>query len=302
MKRAGLNIGVAGAGVFGALHGAKLASDARVRLVGVYDRDAVRAHALAARFGIQAFTDYPVFLESLDAVSIATAATAHYQQARTALARGRAVYVEKPLATNAADGAALVEAARAAGVVLACGHQERLVLRDLGLLGGGFGPPLRITAHRLGPPSGRGQDVSVFLDLMVHDADLAMALIGAPVERVEGRVLAQREGGLADAGEAEIGFGGGARAILSVSRVASRKDRRLRLEYPTGRVEIDFVSGGVRDGAGFGLPDRLPPGDPLGASLAAFVSAVLGEMPGPAVSGNEGLAALELVLRAEGRA
>lgn len=299
MRRAGFNIGVAGAGVFGALHTAKLAADARVSLAGVFDRDADRARALAARHGVAAFTDFEAFLERLDGVSIATAASAHAQQARAALVLGKAVYVEKPLATNRTDGAALVAAAQAANAVLACGHQERLVLQGLGLFGAQAARPRRILAHRLGPPSGRGQDVSVFLDLMVHDADLALALIGAPAQQVEGMIQAQQNGQI-DAGQALIRFADGAEAVLSASRVAASKDRRLELDYASGHVSIDFVTGRVQDEAGLGLPDRLPPSDPLGASLAGFVSAALGEIAGPAVSGQEGLAALDVVLRAEG--
>lgn len=295
MTRENLRIGVAGAGVFGALHAAKLAANPAVTLAGIYDRDRARAQALASRFGAEAFTDFPQFLERLDGLSIATAASAHAEQAFAALSLGKAVYVEKPLATTRADGAALLEVAHRTGAVLACGHQERLVLRELGLLNAGAARPHRVTAWRLGPPSGRGQDVSVFLDLMVHDADLALALINAPAQRVDGMIEAYRNGQI-DAGQAQIRFAGGAQASLSASRVAAVKDRRLVLEYASGQVSIDFVTGCVRDEAGLGLPDMLPKGDPLAASLAAFVSSA------PAVSGQEGLAALELVLAAEAAA
>lgn len=298
MARARFKMGLAGAGVFGALHANKLAGDARVDLIAIYDRDSARAQALAGRFSIAAFTDFEPFLEGLEGVSIASAASAHAQQALHALAAGKAVYVEKPLATKLADAQALLDAARASGAVLACGHQERFVLQGLGLFDAACPKPLRVTARRFGPPSGRGLDVSVFLDLMVHDADLALALIGAPAQSVEGVIVAQHNG-LADAGEAHIRFQGGAMASLSASRIAPVKERGLELDYASGPVRIDFVTGQILDQAGLGLPIALPQADPLGQSLAAFVSAALGEASPALVLGQAGLEALDLVLRAE---
>lgn len=298
MARARFKMGLAGAGVFGALHAQKLAGDARVDLIAVYDRDGVRAQALADRFGLAVFTDFALFLEGLAGVSIASAASAHAHQALQALNSGKAVYVEKPLATRLADAMALLDAAKVCRAVLACGHQERFVLRGLGLFDAQCPKPLRVTARRLGPPSGRGLDVSVFLDLMVHDADLALALIGAPVQSVEGLILA-RQNGLADAGEAHVRFTGGAAASLSASRIASVKERCLELDYASGPVRIDFVTGRIQDHARLGLPSALPQADPLGQSLAAFVSAALGDASSPLVPGRAGLEALDLVLRAE---
>lgn len=298
MARARFKIGLAGAGVFGALHAQKLARDARVDLIAVYDRDGARAQALADRFGLVASTDFARFLDGLDGVSIASAASAHAHQALQAVLAGKAVYVEKPLATRLADGVALLDAAKASGTVLACGHQERFVLRGLGLFDAHCPRPLRVTARRFGPPSGRGLDVSVFLDLMVHDADLALALIGAPLQSVEGVSLA-RQNGLADAGEAQVRFEGGAMASLRASRVAAAKERCLELEYASGPVRIDFVSGQIQDHARLGLPSALLQADPLGQSLEAFVSAALGDASSPVVPGQAGLEALDVVLRAE---
>lgn len=293
-----LRAGVAGAGVFGGFHAGKYAAHPRARLAGVFDRDLARAQALAGRFEAEAFDDYAAFLAAVEVVSVTAAASAHGALGLGALAAGRHAYIEKPLATDAATGAALVRLAAEAGLVLACGHQERLTLQALGLLQPQGPRPRRIEALRAAPPSGRGEDVSVFLDLMIHDADFALALTGSTPERLGATVEAARNG-LADAARLEIRLVSGAEALLTASRVAHSRERRLRLFYPQGLVEIDFLSGAVSDAAGFGLPPRLKLADPLGAALDRFLLSVLGEAPRPAADGADGLAALKLVLAGE---
>ena len=158
MKRV-LRAGVAGAGVFGGHHARKYASLAGVKLAAVLDPHEERAEALAGPTGAQVFDDLDSFLDAVDLVTVASPASSHAGIALAALQRGLHVYVEKPLADSADDADALVQTARAAGRVLACGHQERAVFRAMGLLGLPE-RPLKLEAVRRGTFTGRNADVS----------------------------------------------------------------------------------------------------------------------------------------------
>ncbi|MDX2235257.1 MAG: Gfo/Idh/MocA family oxidoreductase, partial [Hyphomonadaceae bacterium] len=146
--------GVAGAGAFGAIHAGKYAAAERATLAAVFDVDFDRARAVADGHGAEAFDDYDAFLAAVEVVTVATPARWHGALALRALEAGRHTLVEKPLAVTHAEGAALIEAARARGLTLAVGHQERLVFETMGLLGIDETPTL-IEARREGPWSGR---------------------------------------------------------------------------------------------------------------------------------------------------
>lgn len=292
-----IKAGVAGAGVFGGHHAQKYAQAEGVALAGVFDPDPGRAQALAQRFGARAFTELDAFLAAVDVVSITAPAAAHAALGLAALEAGRAVYVEKPLAAALVEAEALVEAAERAGVPLACGHQERESLRALGLLEPGRPRLLGLEAVREGPWSGRGADVSVVLDLMIHDLDFALALTNAEPIAVSGEAR-RVHSACADEARASVTFPGGCAAVLRASRAAAQRARTLWLHYGEGSVQIDFLSGEVRDAAGLGLPARLVLADPLGAAIARFAAAARGEGE-PGVSGREGLAAVRAALAVE---
>jgi predicted dehydrogenase len=170
-----LRAGVIGAGVFGGYHASKYAALPGVTLAGVYDHHAVHAEALAAKHGGQVFASEAELIAAVDLVSIATPAIHHAAPAIAALDAGRAVYIEKPVATSEQDAARIVALARAKGVVAACGFLERAALSAMGLFDIPERPKL-LEAVRVGPPNPRNLDVSVVLDLMIHDLDLALAL------------------------------------------------------------------------------------------------------------------------------
>ena len=290
-----MRAGVAGAGVFGGYHAAKYAALDGVRLTAVYDHHPAHARALAERFGAEAFDDMAAFLAAVDLVTVASPADTHAALAAAALAAGRHVYVEKPVATTRAEALALVAAAKAGGLVLACGHQERVVFEAMGLMAVPE-RPVRIEAVRLGTPSERNRDVSCVPDLMIHDLDLALALAGPGATRVMAA-----SGGF-DAVIAEVDFGGGLTGRFEASREAAGRHRTMRLVYPSGTVEIDFLAPSFanhtphRLDADFALsPDGR---DPLGASVGRFVAAAAGQGR-PAVTGEEGARALGLGLAVE---
>lgn len=294
-EHGGLRAGVVGAGVFGGHHARKYARTAGVALVALHDPDQGRAEALAADLGVEAFVTLDAFLERVDVVTVASPAVAHAEAARAALAAGKPTYVEKPLATSLADGDALVALAARRGVVLACGHQERAVMAALGL---DRAPerPLRIEAVRRGVPSGRNEDVSAVLDLMVHDLDLALWLSGAEAVAVEAE-------GDVDAVTAEVTFANGLDARFDCARNAEVRDRRMSVIYPSGEVVIDLLARTISNTTPFpldlGFADSPAGRDPLSASVDAFLAAVRGEAPRPLCTGAEALAALDLALAVE---
>jgi predicted dehydrogenase len=292
-----LRAGVVGAGAFGRHHARKYAEDARVAFAGVYDPDDERAQMLADTHHAQAFATLGALLAAVDIVTVASPPSQHAAAARAALEAGKHVLVEKPLATAAADGAALVKLAAEKQRTLACGHQERLVFEAMGLFNAPE-PPTRIESVREGPWTGRSADVSVTLDLMVHDLDLALTLMGRKPDGVLAQGRAEH-GAAADAVDARLAFGH-AEAVFVSSRVAGERRRFMRAVYPSGEVNVDFLARTFENTTRFPLNAAFAEtrigADPLGANVAQFVDAVLGVAPRPAVTGAEALAVLELAL------
>lgn len=265
-----LRTGIVGAGVFGGFHANKHAASPRAVLVGVCDTDEHARTALAQRLGVKAYDDLDALFAEIDAVTVATPAETHFDIARRALEAGLHVYVEKPLAMNVADADALIALAAEKGLVLQVGHQERFVLAAIGLPES-EAPPLRLELSRCGPPSGRGEDVSVVFDLMVHDLDIARLFgFGAPA-----RVSAS---GDRDETIATLHFEKSRQASFIASRKASVRRRLLKAVYESHEIEIDFIKRHVVERRGQDAPrmrgaDGL--NDPLGVSVEAFFSSVI---------------------------
>lgn len=293
--------GVIGAGVFGGYHARQYARLSGVVLSGVLDTHADRAAQVAMPLGGRGFTDIAEFLAAVDVVTVASPASFHAEHALAALAAGKSVYIEKPIATSVADGERVRTAAAAKGLVVACGHQERVVFQAMGLLDV-TEQPLRLEALRHGPPSDRSRDVSAVLDLMVHDIDLGLAIsASAPVTAEgEGRLS---DDGVWDVARAEVSFEDGFTATFDVSRQAPARKRTMLVVYPSGEVEIDFVARTFRNTTPYALnadfADTPAGTDPLGASVAGFLAAVRGDAPRPIVTADEAIAALDLALAVE---
>lgn len=289
--------GVAGAGVFGGYHAQKYAAHYGVRLGAIYDVDPTAAAALAGRFGATPYDSYQRFLEAVDIVTIAAPASAHFELAAQALKLGKDVLLEKPVATRLEDADQLLQLARASGAVLQAGHQERFVADALGILRRSR-RPRSVWCRRYNARSGRGEDVSVVLDLMIHDLDLLHELdLGA--------LTSVSAVGDADAAEAELLFSTGATAIVSASRTAPRADRRMTLVYDDGMVELDFIDRRAGNTTGEALAAALDrPSDnpalvdPLGVSVEKFVAACVSRTPSP-IPGEAGRDALAWALEIE---
>jgi predicted dehydrogenase len=296
-----LTAGVIGAGVFGGYHAQKYASAPQVRLAGVYDTHPDRAAALAERFGGLAFASPAELADACEVVSIASPAVAHAAGAMAALGGGSSIYVEKPIATTLEDADAILVEASLRRLVVACGFLERAAFSAMGLFDIPE-PPLRLEAVRLGTPSRRNLDVSVAIDLMIHDLDLALALTRAAPLTVEadGACTANT---LFDTLQAEVNFDDGFVALLTASRVASEQRRTMRLTYPSGEIRVDFLNHTFENTTPFALDGgygETPAGrDRLGASIEAFLATVRGERAGPLANGTDGARALDLALAVE---
>ena len=296
--------GVAGAGAFGACHANKLAGAEDAALVRVFDADATRARALATKHGAHACSELAAFLDGLDAVVVATPATTHARIAQAALGAGLHVLVEKPLALSLPDADRLIETASGRGLVLQVGHQDTYVAEALGLLDR---PDVaRFAARRLTVPSGRAGDVSVTMDLMIHDLELLARLAGTDAARVR---ACRARGRPADEVSVSLETGG-IEARLSASRTAGAPLRDLSLGGPDGTVRLDFLAREIaRDAGG---PTRSVTGgdaaaaarraaldDPLGHGTRQFLATIRGEASGLRVTGEDGRAALRLALTIE---
>jgi predicted dehydrogenase len=292
-----LRAGVVGAGVFGGYHAAKYAALDGVDFVGVFDPHPDRALALAQRHGGRPFESLEALLEAVDAVSIASPASAHAKGALAALRAGRHVYVEKPIATDLADADAILGEASRQGRVAACGFLERATFASMGLFAIAE-RPLRLEATRLGPRSPRNLDVSVVIDLMIHDLDLALALTDAQPLAVEAEGAAVANA-LLDEADAEVAFDDGFIAVFRASRVAQARERTMRLVYPSGEVVVDFLARTFANTTGHALTPVFDDADPLGTSLEAFIAAVRGEAPSPLANALDGARALDLALAVE---
>jgi len=178
--------------------------------------------------------------------------------------------VEKPIATTIEEANDLVALARRTGLVLTVGHQERFVFARTGLLDQDEAP-LEIHCWRRGPWTGRGDDVSAVLDLMIHDLDLVHTMVKSDVVAIEARGLLQY-GPHADEIAAVLTFADGTIAKLDTSRVAETRKRGLKAVYRDGVVEIDFLTREIKNTTPRALK-ALEIGDPLGEAVSGFVAA-----------------------------
>lgn len=294
-----LRAGVIGVGSLGRYHAQKYAALEGVELYGVADLDASCARRVANEVGCLAVPDAAGLLPHVDIVSVAVPTEGHSAVAAACLEAGVHTLVEKPIARTLEEADALIETARGRGLTLAIGHLERFnpAFVELSRM---LDRPFFMEAERLGGFKGRGTDVDVVLDLMIHDIDLMLAMMPSRVVSVSAcgfRVLTE----LVDIANARFEFEDGAVADLSASRVSRTPVRKLRvfgthfyasadLQLPELRVERKPAL----DGEG-GLAKTYDKPDALRTEIEAFVATVQGDPP-RIVSGAEGRAALALAL------
>jgi predicted dehydrogenase len=246
-------------------------ASAGVDLVAIADTNADVRRQFRLAQGVSAVANWRDLLGKVDLVSVCSPAVTHAAIVRAFLNAGAHVLVEKPIATDLDEADELIALAARTDRVLTVGHQERFVFAGTGLLEVEKSPR-EIACWRLGPWTGRGADVSVVLDLMIHDLDLVHRLVPGAVAKVDARARAVH-GSHADEVSAQVQFSNGAEVRLLTSRVAPQRSRGMRLAYDDGVIQVDFVTRKIRNTT----PRPLKPlafDDPLGESVAAFVRAV----------------------------
>ena len=301
-----LDVGVIGVGYLGRLHAQKISSLPEARLVGVCDVRRDQGERVASEFSTSYFADAGELLRRVRAVSIAVPTTEHYAVALQAMRAGVHVLLEKPITARVREGRALVREATRRGLVFQIGHLERFnpaLLSAVSILS----MPRFIECHRLGPFGGRGTDVDVVLDLMIHDIDLILSLVRSPVTRISAvgvPVISKNF----DIANARLTFGNHCVANITASRVSARKQRKIRIFQADAYISMDFVEHTIqifRRTYPHG-PDGLPEisgelletgkGDALLEEVRSFLDCVR-TGSAPKISGADGLAALEVATR-----
>jgi len=298
-----LRLGIVGAGVFGRYHALKAATGSRSAYAGSYDPDQARAQAIASEAGGLAFDSLDALIAASDAVIVASPTRTHAEAALAALGAGRPVLVEKPIAATLPEADAMAEAATRRGLVLQVGHLERFsaVRAAIATV---IDRPLFIEAVRIAPFRPRGTDVSMMLDLMIHDIDLALSLCPAGLVQIDATgapVIGEVE---EDIGNARLRFADGCVASITASRISMKTERRMRIFARDRYLSADFQNRKLfvirRTGNGatdFAMQEQAwEEHDSLEAEHAAFTASVLDQAP-VAVDAAAGRRALDAALR-----
>lgn len=297
---------VIGAGYLGRFHAQKYAALPQVELVGVVDPDPKAGEAVARETGCRAYANYRELLGKVDAVSVVTPTPLHHRVSMDFLESGAHVLVEKPITSTVEEARELVAAASRFGRILQVGHLERFnpaILAVESMLD----RPRFVESNRLAPFKPRGTDVSVVLDLMIHDIDLIQNIVGSPVSSIDA-VGASVFTDEIDIANARIRFENGCVADATASRISMKSERKLRVFQADAYLSIDLqqkVLTHVRKGAGAmqaGVPQveineqSFDPGDALRDEIVSFLECIeTGRRP--VVSGEDGLRALETATR-----
>lgn len=307
-----IRIGVIGVGNMGQHHTRILSLLKDVKLVGVADINIERGLDIASKYRVRFFEDYRDLLPHVEAVCVAVPTRLHHAVGMTCLQAGIHVLIEKPIAASITEAESLVNAAAGSQCILQVGHIERFnpafqelskVLKTEELLA--------LEAQRMSPYSHRANDVSVVLDLMIHDIDLLLELAAAPVVKLTASGSRASDSGYLDYVTAILGFANGIVATLTASKVTHRKVRRFAAHCKNSLTEADFLNNEIlihrqttancmtdygqvlyrQDG----LIEKVSTCniEPLHAELEHFVQCVRGGNQ-PSVGGEQALKALRL--------
>jgi predicted dehydrogenase len=293
-----VKVGVIGVGYLGQHHERIYSELENVELTAVVDIDKKKADAFAEKYGCKAYYNYKHILNKVDAVSIVTPTTTHYSIALDCIKAGKDILIEKPITMNVKEAEKLINEAEKRDCIIQVGHLERYnpaVLAASEMIK----KPLFIESERLSPFLGRGTDVDVTLDLMIHDIDIILSLISSPVKDIRAvgaKVLTDK----IDVAKAWLAFENGCIALATVSRLSPEKLRRLKVFQKDSYISIDYQSSEIKrhfrtkEGISFAVtkPENK---EPLKEELKDFINCVK-ERRRPTVSAVEGKNALKIVL------
>jgi predicted dehydrogenase len=305
MQMKKLRVGVIGVGYLGRFHAEKYAQMDTVELVGVVDVNGDQAKAVSQQIGTNAYSDYRDLFGKVDAVSVVVPTHAHFDVGRAFLERDVDVLIEKPITTTVEEADSLIQFADSRGLILQVGHLERfnpavVALEDIVKV------PRFIESHRLSIFKPRGIDVSVVLDLMIHDIDIILNFVKSDVTdiRAAGTTVITHE---VDIANARLEFKNGCVANVTASRISTKNERKIRLFQKDAYISVDFANHEITvvrqsQNGGSGLIPGMElnrlcfaKGDALEAEIRAFVASVISRAT-PEVSGKVGRDALKIAL------
>jgi predicted dehydrogenase len=300
-----LRVGVIGVGYLGQFHAEKYARMNDVELVGVVDIDKNRAETVAGKLNTKSYIDHKVLFGNVDAVSIAVPTPVHFVVAKEFLLNNINIMIEKPITETTKEADELIYLAESRGLVIQVGHLERfnpavVALKDI------VKKPMFIESHRLSIFQGRCTDVSVVLDLMIHDIDLILNFVRSKISAVYASgvpVVSEH----VDIANARLEFESGCVANVTASRISTKNERKIRLFQRDAYVSVDFSkkeitsiqqTGSVDCGLIPGMDIKrvsFETGDALENELKSFVNAVI-HRETPEVTAQMGRDALEIAL------
>lgn len=234
-----LKIGIFGAGHLGKIHIQQWLQVPGVQVMGFYDPNDENAAKAQQQYHVQRYTNVEELINACEAIDVVTTTIVHYDIAKKCLLAGKHLFIEKPLAHTLEEAAELVQLVKEANVKCQVGHVERYNPAYLALEGMTL-QPMFIEGHRLAQFNPRGTDVSVILDLMIHDIDIVMHLVKSPVRRISASGVAVMSEN-ADIANARIEFDNGCVANLTSSRISLKKMRKIRLFQRDAYIGIDFL-------------------------------------------------------------
>lgn len=311
-----LKIGLFGAGHLGKIHIQQWKEIANIELVGFFDPNDEIANATVNQHQIKRFEDPNELISACDAIDIVTPTIHHYTIAKNALLQGKHIFVEKPFTNTLQEAEELIKTVKEANVKCQIGHVERfnpalLALEHTSL------QPMFIESHRLATFNPRGTDVSVILDLMIHDIDIVLHLVKSPVKRISASGVAVMSE-TPDIANARIEFDNGCVANLTSSRISMKRMRKMRLFQRDAYIGVDFLEKKTeiirmedkeRNASGeFAVPLELPNGEQkilaihnppipeinaIRTELEAFIQSIIHDKP-IKVSAYDGYQAMEV--------
>jgi predicted dehydrogenase len=293
-----IKVGVVGVGYLGRIHAEKYARIPEAELIGVVDIDEGRCQDMAAQTNCRSFYHHQDLVGCVEAVSVAVPTLFHYDITKDFLRAGVDVLLEKPITATVAEAQELNALAKERGVILQIGHLERFN-GALAAMNGVLRDPLLIEAYRLSPFSGRGIDVDVILDLMIHDIDIILSICGSEIERVEavGMPICSPH---IDVAHACLIFKNGCVAHISASRIAQEKMRKMVILQKDSYLSVDYMKQSLtitqRGKEGIDVYEAVHKNDPLEKQLQAFLRSVRERTPA-LVTGEDGQRALEVAIR-----
>ena len=300
-----VRVGVIGVGYLGKFHAEKYSRMDNVQLMGIVDVDRALAKEVAVRFDTRAFADYQDLIGHVDAVSIVVPTEDHFSVAAKCLNHDLDVLIEKPMTATLEQADELIKIAESRGCIMQIGHLERfnpavIALKDI------VHKPMFIEAHRLSIFKERSTDVSVVLDLMIHDIDIIMNIVKSKIKSIHAAgapVICEH----ADIANVRLEFESGCVANVTASRISTKNQRKIRMFQKDAYVSVDFTTRDItiirRDES---ISDDLIPGmdirqlsfsesDALEDELSSYIQAV-STRQNPVVSGNAGRKALKVAL------